>query len=125
MSFSAADTPKQHKTSNNILFISSIHKICPGFSGQSILFLSNGAKKFPHQSLISFNTFYSYNNENFGFLPSYDALPIQTPALKIDILSLISGIKSLVGLMDFVDPSQTTFIGAFDVHSPMHLMKPL
>jgi hypothetical protein len=27
--------------------------------------------------------------------------------------------------MDFVDPSQTIFIGAFDVHSPMHLMEPL
>jgi hypothetical protein len=32
---------------------------------------------------------------------------------------------SSLGPMDFVDPSQTTFISAFDVHSPMHLMEPL
>jgi hypothetical protein len=43
----------------------------------------------------------------------------------MDIISSISGMESLLGLIDFVDPFQTTFIGAFDVHSPMHLMKPL
>jgi hypothetical protein len=43
----------------------------------------------------------------------------------MDITSSMSSIESSLGLMDFVDPSQTTFTGAFDVHSPMHLMEPL
>jgi hypothetical protein len=109
MSFSAANTPEQYRTSNDMLSISSIHKISLGFSGQSMLFPSSSATMFLYQSLIGFNTFCSYDHENFGFLPSYDTLPIQTPALEID----------------FVDPSQTTLIGAFDVHSPMHLIEPL
>jgi hypothetical protein len=107
MSFSAAGIPERHRTFNDIPFISLIHEIRPGFSGQSMLFLCNDAKMFPYQSLISFNTFSLYNNENFGFLPSCDTLLIQTPASEID----------------FVDPSQTTFIGVFNVHSPMHLMQ--
>jgi hypothetical protein len=107
MAFSAADTPERHRTFNDMPSISSIHEISPGFSDQSMLFPY--AKMFPYQSSIGFNTFCSYDHENFGFLPSCDALPIQTPALE----------------MDFVDPSQTTFIGAFDVHSPMHLIDPL
>jgi hypothetical protein len=102
MFFSAASTP-EHRTSNDMPSISSIHEMSPGFSGQSMLFSCNDTKMFPNQS------FCLYDNENFGFLPSCDALPIQTPALEID----------------FVDPSQTTFIAAFDVHSPMQLMQPL
>jgi hypothetical protein len=109
MSFSVTSTPEQHRTSDDMLFIPLMHKMSPGFSDQSMLFPSGGAKMFSYQSPIGFNTFCSYDHENFGFLPSCDAPPIQTPALE----------------MDFVDPSQTTFIGAFDVHSPMHLMKPL
>jgi uncharacterized Zn-finger protein len=125
MSFSAADTPERHGTSNDMPSISSMHEMSPGFSGQSMLSPSSWAKLFPYQSSMGFNTFCSYNNENFGFLPSCDALPIGTPALEMDIISPISGMESSLGPMDFVDPSQTTFIGAFDVHSPMHLMNPL
>jgi hypothetical protein len=32
---------------------------------------------------------------------------------------------SLLGPMNFVDPSQTIFIGAFNVHSLMRLIEPL
>jgi hypothetical protein len=125
MSFSAADTPERHRTSNDMSSVSSMHEMSLGFSGQSMLVLSSGAKMFLYQSLIGCNTFCLYDNENFGFLPSCDVLPIQTPGLEMDIISPVSGIESSLGPIDFVDPSQTTFIGAFDVHSPMHLMKPL
>jgi hypothetical protein len=105
-----------------MLSISSIYEISPGFFSQSMLFPSSGATMFPYQSSIGSNTFCLYD---FGFLPSCDALPIQTPALEMDIISPILGMEPSLGLIDFVDPSQTIFIGAFDVHSPMHLMKPL
>jgi hypothetical protein len=88
MSFFAADTPERHRNFNNMLSISLMYEISPGFSGQSMLFPSSGATIFPYQSSIGFSS--------LG--------PIE---------------------MDFVDPSQTTHIGAFDVHSPMHLMEPL
>jgi hypothetical protein len=121
MSFSAAETPERHF--NNMLSISSIHEISPGFSNQNMLFPSSSTTMFPYQSSIGSNTFCLYD---FGFLPSCDTLPIQTPVLEMDIISpILLGIESSLGLMDFIDPFQTTFIGAFDVHSLMHLMKPL
>jgi hypothetical protein len=89
MSFSAANTPEQYRTSNDMLFILSIYEISLGFSDQSMLFLSGGAKMFLYQSLIGFDTFCLYNNKNYGLLPSCDVLLIQSPALKMDIISLI------------------------------------
>jgi hypothetical protein len=56
MSFFAAYTPEQHKTFNDMPCISSIYEMSPGFSGQSMLFPSNGAKMFPYQSSVGFSS---------------------------------------------------------------------
>jgi hypothetical protein len=56
MSFFAADTPGQHKAFNDMPYISSMYEMSPGFSGQSMLFPSSGAKMFPYQSSIGFSS---------------------------------------------------------------------
>ena len=125
MLFPVANTPEGYGFFNGMSPVSSVHEMSPGYFDQRPLFPSGGAKMLPAQLSLGFNTFGSYDNEDFGSFQFSHGLPIQTPALEMDFASTVPCMESSLSSMDFVDPSQTTFAGPFDVHSPLPLMKPL
>jgi zinc finger protein BrlA len=67
--------------------------------------------------MVGFSGFPNFNNDSFSSLHSSHRLSVQTPALEMDLSSPVS--------MNFVVPSQTTFIDNFDIQSPNTPMKPL
>jgi hypothetical protein len=103
------NTPERQETSDNMSTISPIHHIGRGIADQNMAFPDD-------QPLLPFNLF---AGENFGSIHTSHGIPISTPSLDMDLSSSISCMESCPVSMNFVDPSQTTFINVFDVHSPM------
>lgn len=122
MDFSLVHTPDGYGTSCGMCTVSSID-MGPRLTDQSLCFPAG--QLVHNQALFAFSNFSKHNTEDLqSFQPSH-GLPIQTPGLEMDLISPISGAESSFGSMDFVDPSQTTFINVLDAHSPMPLMRPL
>lgn len=110
MPFSTTTTPERYIALNSMSSMSSMtHEIHPGFPDHNMFFPN--AKMMRGQKMAGFNAFPTYSNEAFEPFESSDGLPVQTPALEMDLCSPVS--------MDFVVPSQITFIDDFDMNCPM------
>ena len=83
-----------------------------GFTEQGIVFPED---KMQDHSMMGFNNFPSFSNEDLGSFHSNHGLPINTPALETDLPSPVS--------VNFVVPSQTTFSNSFEMHSPVRLLQ--
>lgn len=94
-------------------------RMSPAFSNQSMIFSKS---EVTHgQEIMSFNSFHAYSSDAFGPFPSNHGLPLQTPALETGLdFSPTTPVS-----MDFVIPSQPTFINNFDMQSPIPEVKVL
>jgi zinc finger protein BrlA len=87
-----------------------------GFQDHSFLF-SGDAKLLPDQSMAGYNSFSTYVGPMCDSFSGNHGISGDPPALDLDLYSPTSGMGSSP-TADFVVPSQTTFLDAFDVPMP-------
>jgi zinc finger protein BrlA len=88
-----------------------------GFQDHTFLF-SGDAKLLPDQRMTGYNNFSTYIGPICDSFNGNHGISGDTPVLDLDLYSPTSGMGSSP-TADFVIPSQTTFLDAFDMHSPM------
>ena len=111
ISFHPASTPEGYGTSNGMSSMSLLtFDTVPGFPEHNML-LPEG-KMMQNHAMMGFNSFSNFtNNEEYGTFSSSHGLTANTPVLETDLSSPVS--------IDFVVPSQTTFVNTFEMQSPM------
>ncbi|CAG8961158.1 hypothetical protein HYFRA_00002701 [Hymenoscyphus fraxineus] len=91
---------------------------------QAPVSFSEDTKPLGNQNNFSYDTFAGYNGRMNDYI-SCEGLPSATPSLDMDLCSPNSGSQASPTATDFVVPSQTTFIDAFDIHSPVRALNSL
>ncbi|KUJ21554.1 uncharacterized protein LY89DRAFT_767595 [Mollisia scopiformis] len=106
------------------------------FNDPNLLFQPD-SNMLSEQVMVDYSSFHSYNNLNAGLSGGMDnhlvcdtfqasqTMSLEPPALVLDLFSPESGMSSSPVFEDFVVPSETTFLNAFDMHSPMAPVKSL
>jgi zinc finger protein BrlA len=115
-------TPERYAGSTELLQMGSMNNdMLSGYQESSMHFSRSGAKLLSGQDMMRCHGLSTYEGSLPESFVSIHGLPIMTPSLDIDLYSPSSSPVSV----DFVVPSQTTFLKSFDLQSPLRSIKPL
>ncbi|TAQ84105.1 hypothetical protein B7494_g7565 [Chlorociboria aeruginascens] len=119
-------TPERYGSTSGFCAMTSLTQdMLSGFQQSNMGFSIDHGQPMPDQSSMVFNNMPMYGGPAYDAFITHHGLQIEPPALDMDPYSPTPGLEPSPLPIDYVVPSQTTFLNSFDMLSPMKPMRPL
>lgn len=118
---SGTGTPERYGSANSFCAMSAMtQEMLSGLQDPSMMF----GKSISDQNMMNFN-FHGYAEPMYDSFDTHHGITIEPSLDAVVMSSPTSGMTSSPVSVDFVVPSQTTFLDSYDIHSPMRPVRSL